>query len=237
MNKGMMKYHLLVLFREPLNLFFGLALPFIMMFAFTNLNEDAIATLNVNLAAWILVTAMVLCFMDAAFSHAYSRQTKFLRTLRMTPLTTKRYIVTGIFSRIGILLVFAVALIGTAVVAFDLPLDAGNLAVFAGFLLFAFIMFYLIAMFVANALKGAKPSQSLLYVAFFGMLLIGFWIPLQVLPQVMQDVLGFLPSISAWRVLQAAWSGESVFAGHYLITMGVYTLVFGVLSVKFFKYE
>jgi len=100
-----------------------------------------------------------------------------------------------------------------------------------------FIMFYLIGMFLANLTEGAKRSEGVLYIAFFGMILFGFWIPVQFLPDTVQTVINALPHISAINVLSSAWTGENIFRGHYLIAVITYTVVFGLLSVKFFKFE
>ena len=236
---GMIKYHLTVLWREPLNMFFGFALPFIMLFTFTGLAEtaDIPHLLEVNFAAWILVAAMVLCFMDSAVSHAYTRQTKFLRRLRMTPVTSKSYILTGILSRIFVLFLMATALLTVMAIAFDKNLSNRNWPLFIAMLLLTFIMFYLISMFLANLTKGAKRSEGVLYIAFFGMLLFGFWIPVQILPDAVQTVVNAMPHISAITVLSSAWTGADVFSGHYFIAVIAYTVVFGLLSVKFFKFE
>ena len=236
---GMIKYHLTVLWREPLNVFFGFALPFIMLFAFTGLaeTENIPHLLEANFAAWLLIAAMVLCFMDSAQSHAYTRQTKFLRRLRMTPITSKSYIMTGILSRIFVLFLMAAALLTVMGIVFDKNLSNRNWLLFVAVLLLTFIMFYLISMFLANMTKGAKRSEGVLYVAFFGMLLFGFWIPIQVLPDIVQTVVSAMPHISAITLLQSAWTGMDIFSGHYFIAVTAYTAVFGLLSVKFFKFE
>ena len=236
---GMIKYHLLVLLREPLNMFFGFALPFIMMFAFTGMaeEEEIPRLLEMNFAAWLLVAAMVLCFTDAALSHVYTRQTKFLRRLRMTPMKSAHYILSGIVSRICVLFVMAAALLTVMAAAFDKGLAGRNWLLFSAMLLLSFIMFYVIAMTLANIAKGAKRSEGILYVAFFGMLLFGFWIPLQVFPDGLQTALRLLPHLSSISILQAAWIGGDVFHGNYFIAVIAYTVVFALLSLKFFKFE
>jgi len=236
---GMIKYHLTVLWREPLNVFFGFALPFIMLFTFTGMAEtaDIPHLLEVNFAAWLLGAALVLCFTDSAISHVYARHTKFLRRLRMTPVTAKFYILTGILSRIFVLFLMAAALLAVMGIAFDKSLSNRNWLLFITILLLTFIMFYLIGMFLANLTEGAKRSEGVLYIAFFGMILFGFWIPVQFLPDTVQTVINALPHISAINVLSSAWTGENIFRGHYLIAVITYTVVFGLLSVKFFKFE
>ncbi|MCL2753889.1 MAG: ABC transporter permease, partial [Defluviitaleaceae bacterium] len=185
MTLGMIKYHLLVLAREPLNIFFGFGLPFLQLFIFSGTmdTETRGEVMAGALPIFITVASMVLCFTDSALSHGYTRQIKFLRRLRMTPVKPLQYIFTGIASRVGVLLLFAASFIAVSVIFFDLSITDINWALFVGVLLLAFIMFYLIGMFVANALKNAKGSQSLTYVVFFGLLAIGgIFFPIEVMP-------------------------------------------------------
>ena len=251
MTLGMIKYHLLVLWREPLNMFFGFALPFIMLFAFATMWDEAYVAMNLefNFAAWLLIAAMVLCFTDAALSHTYARQTKFLRRLRMTSVTPQNYILTGMISRICVLVVMAAALLAVMAVGYDKNLleattgESRNLLLFVALLLWAFIMFYVIAMTFVNIAKNPKRAEGVVYMSFFGMLLVGFWIPLVVFENVSEtlgNILSYLPHLSAINVLTNAWRGADIFYGsgiNYFIAMIAYTVVFGLLSLKFFRFE
>jgi len=98
-------------------------------------------------------------------------------------------------------------------------------------------MFYMISMFLANLTKGAKRSEGVLYIAFFGMLLLGFWIPLSVLPEAVQTIVNAMPHMSAINLLTSAWTGGDIFAGHNFIAVIAYTVVFAIMSLIFFKYE
>ena len=234
---GMIKYHLLVLIREPLNLFFGLGLPFLNLFIMSS-NLEYGETLDAYLPALLIVAAIVLCFTDSAASHAYARQIKFLRRLRMTPATPNVYIFTGILSRLGALFALTVTLTAVMVIFFDVSLSGRNWPLFLAILILTFIMFYLISMFVANALKGAKNSQNLAYVVFFLLLILGgLMLPLGAMPDVLQTIANNLPPMFAINILQSAWMGTDIFYGHSFIAVAVITVVFALLSIKFFKFE
>ena len=271
MTIGMIKYHLLMLWREPLNMFFGLCLPFIFLFAFAGMADEATIPrlIEGNFTAWLLVAAMVLALMDSAFSHAYTRQIKFLRLLRMTPVKPWLYFVTGIITRLGVLFVTAAALLTAMVVMFDKDIFntsgyqwvpqyayvdgvyqrvgselmyvgsvARNWPMFILLLILAFVMFYFLGMFLANFLKNPKMSQNLLYVVFFGLLLFGMWIPTEAFPQIIQDIIPYLPHFSGVIVTQAAWLGEGILEGSNALwaVLGT-TVAFGVLSLVVFKFE
>jgi len=233
MNLGLIKYHLLVLLREPLNLFFGLGLPVVVLIMMPAVG-DAMLPMN------IMITAMVLCFTDSALSHGYARQIKFLRRLKMTPVRSSHYVFTGMVSRYIVLIIFSILLILFASVAVDV--DGGlagiNCPLFFGALTLVFVMFYPIGMFVANALKNAKASQNLVYIVFFGLLVLGgVWFPVALMPQPLQTLHSFLPISYGGGLLVTAWQGADILQGHYLLaTLGV-AVAFCLLSVKFFKFE
>ena len=230
---GLLKYHILALIRDPLNLFFGLALPVLTMIMIPSVS-------NIILPLNIMITAMVLCFTDSALSHGYARQIKFLRRLRMTPVKSKDYVLTGMLSRYIVLIVFAVALILFAglVINIDGVLTSRNWLLFFAALTLVYAMFYPIGMFVANSLKNPKSSQGLVYIVFFGLLILGgVWFPVALMPQILQNVHSVLPIAYGGELLINVWQGESILQGHYLIATAGVALVFSLLSIKFFKFE
>ena len=236
MTLGMIKYHLLVLLREPANLIFGLGLPFLNLFIIAGQADGNANMINYFLPIAIVITALVLCFMDSALSHAYARQVKFLRRVKMTPVKSKNYIITGIISRLSVLLLFTATLITVSNLFFDVSLDGKNWLLIGSMLILVFAMFYFIAMFIANALKGAKNSQNLLYIVFFTMIFL-INLPTDTLPGIIQTIALNSPLVFAGNLLSAAWLGNNLFYGPYFITTILLTIIFGFLSLKFFKHE
>jgi len=240
MKMGMIRYDLLTLFRDPANLFFGLGLPFVYLFLMSGLfdGDGTPYFLDRALPMFIIIAAMMLCFTCSGLSHAYSRQIKFLRRLRMTPVKPATYIVTGILSRIGILFIFAAVFIAFVALVYDLNIGGTNWFAFVGVLALAFAMFYLIGMFTANLLKNAKSSQGLLYFIFFALLLLGGVIfPAEAMPDVVQPIVQNTPTVHAINLLQSAWLNTDLLYGHSLVAIVGMTIVFGVLSILFFKFD
>ena len=235
---GLLKYHFLCLLREPLNLFFGIAFPILTMVLMPGGEEGAESMMFFALPIISVVAIMTLSFMDSAFSHAYSRQVKFLRRIRMTPASSGIYIASGILSRF--LAVMAFVALSTFIVGTiaDVSFTSVNWPLYLATLTLVYIMFYLISMFFANLTKNAKKAQSILYVAFFGLLVLGgFMLPLNALPAVVRDMLAYLPPNFAAQLLSNAWLGNGIFEGWYFIATAATTLIFAVLSIKLFKYE
>lgn len=240
MFRGLIKYHVLSLVREPITMFLGIGLPFAVLMMSANQIAEATSPYFIDgfLGVLIAMAIMVLCFNDSAYSHAYTRQIKFLRRLRMTPVKPWHYIVTGILSRIAILIGFTGVLVGVMHVVFDMSLTDRNWLLLLGITSLAFIMFYLIGMFIANVSQNSKMSQGLAMAAYFLLLTVGgVLFPIANMPYALQTVASWLPSAFAITSLQNAWMGMDILSGHYLVTMIATTVVFGLLSVKFFKYE
>jgi len=239
---GMIKYHLLLLVREPLILVFGLALPFVQLFLTGEVMEGLPYAydhaIDVMMPMFLTIAVMALCFMDAAFSHAYSRQIKFLRRLRMTPVKPSTYILTGILSRLGVVFVFTTAFFMVSSTVFGLNLSGRNWFAFTFVLLLLFAMFYFMGMLVANILKDAKQSQSMLYVVFFGFIfLINVIGILHTLPTIVRIMIQNLPVFYSVDLLHRAWMDLGLFNSHELFIVLGLTVVFGTLSIKFFKFE
>ena len=236
---GMIKYHLLVLIREPANVFFGLALPFLNLFLISgNIEGEMAYFLEIGVPMFITIATLVLCFTDSALSHTYSRQIKFLRKLRMTPIKPMIYVATGILSRLVVILLFVATFLTFSVVFFGATIGNRNWFVFVGVIILVFSMFYFISMFLANVFKSAKTSQNILNIVFWGFLLLGnLFVPIEAMPDILQTITQNTPTIFAANLIQSAWFGSGVFTGHNFIVVLAVAAIFGLLSIKFFKYE
>jgi len=219
---------------------FGLALPFVQLFlaqgSFDTMDYFYINLVDMGMVSFMSIAAMALCW-GAGYNHAYSREIKFLRRLRMSPVKPVHYLVSGILLNIGVLLFFTFLLVVVAVVIFDISITGRNWALIVAVLLLIFTMFYVLSMFVANALKKAKHSQSLLYVVFIGMIVVANLLVMDNLPNFIQVIIRNTPITYATNALQAAWMGTDLFYSHDYIAILACVLVLGLLSVKFFKYE
>jgi len=235
---GIIKYHLLMLIREPANVFFGLALPFLMMFIMASGAEDVSIIMNFAFPVYITIAILALSITDSALTHAYSRQIKFLRRLKMTPVSPTTYLISSIITRMGVLFVFVATFLIFNVVFFDLSL--ANRAWFAIIvaLILIFGMCYFIGMFLANILKNTRTTQNILHITFWTLLLLsnGFFHG-EALPNVLQIIIENTPTVYALELLQSAWLGTGLFDGHSFVVVVGITFVFGALSLKFFKYE
>ena len=238
MMLGMIKYHLLMLLREPANVFFGLALPFLMMIIMSAGTEEISYIMNIAFPVYITIAILALAITDSALTHAHSRQIKFLRRLKMTPVSPSTYFLSGIVTRMGVLFSFVVTFLAFNVVVFDVSLANRNWLAIVIALILTFGMFYFIGMFLANVLKNTRTTQSILHITFWGLLLLsnGFFHG-EALPNVLQVMVENTPTVYALDLLQSAWLGTSLFDGNSFLVVTALTVIFGGLSIKCFKYE
>jgi len=240
MIKGLMKYHLILLIKDPMLVLFGLAFPFVQLFLarsnFDSMDNAYLSIIDTGMVSFFSIAAMALCW-GAGYNHAYSREIKFLRRLSMSPVKPVHYLISGILLNVGVLLVFSATLVIMAVAVFDIDVVSRNWALIIVVLLLIFTMFYVISLFAANALKKAKNSQILLYVVFIGMIIVINLLAMNALPNFLQVIIRNIPITYAANVLQAAWMGTDLFYGHDFIAMIACIVVLGMLSIKFFKYE
>lgn len=238
MMLGMMKYHLLMLIREPANVFFGLALPFLMMFIMASGQEDVSIIMNFAFPVYITIAILALAITDSALTHAHSRQIKFLHRLKMTPVSPATYLLSSILTRLIVLAVFVATFLGFNVIFFHVSLAERNWVAIAVALVLTFAMLYFIGMFLANFLKNTRTTQSVLHITFWALLLLmnGFFHG-EVLPNALRVFVENTPTLYALELLEAAWLNTGLFEGHaFMVVVGI-TVVFGTLSIAFFKYE
>ncbi|MCL2372651.1 MAG: ABC transporter permease [Defluviitaleaceae bacterium] len=238
MMTGLIKYHALTLLREPLNIFFALIFPFInvvMMLGF-GVEETDPVLLAGTLPVFMMIGMLVLCFTDAGMSHAYGRQIKFLRKLRMTPVTTGHYIISGVLLRIFAATLLTGGLIAFGIFVYNMDVSAASWHTFIPMLLLIFAMFYTLSMFLANVCKKAKTSQNLCMVIMFAMIIL-LNVATADLPDILQNLTRLIPTQFAIELLVSAWNGTGIFQGFYFYVAVGATILFGLLSMKTFKFE
>lgn len=240
MIKGLVKYHLTLLIKDPILVLLGLAYPFVQLFiaqaALDRTDYFYVNLADITIISFMSIAAMVLCW-GAGANHAHSREIKFLRRLRMSPVKPVHYLTSEILLNIGVLLIFTTILIVVAGATLDINIIDRNWALIVVVLLLSFAMFYVIAMFTVNVLKKAKNSQSLLYVVFIGMIVVVNLLVMDNMPNFIQVIIRNTPITYATNVMQSAWMGTELFYGHDFIAMVICIVVFGMLTIKFFKYE
>ena len=175
-------------------------------------------------------------FMNLPLEIATRRQFGVLRRLRASPLHPATVIGAQVAVSLFTAALSTVLLIATAALAFGAVLPKAPLALAAAFTLCS-LSLYALSMCVANLFRSVNAARAVFMAVFFPMMFIsGGTLPRQFLPEVMQTIAKFMPLTYAVDLirgiyLDAHWDLTA------LAVLSSILLVFGVLSVRFFRWE
>lgn len=232
--------------REPVNTFFTLALPMMMLFLFgTIYNSNPIPEMDGHQAiqtAVPVLTAMIIGttgLMSTTITMATYRENGILRRLQTTPVSplvvlVAQVLVVFMMTSLGMLLLM---IVGNLV--YQVRLEGNLLSLLAGFTL-ASLSFFGIGFILAGTLPSARTAQIVGLVLLYPMVFLsgaaGF--PRHLLPAAAQKVAAFLPLTDVVNILNGLWAGEA-WGQHTLdalVLAGV--LVAGALiAVRTFRWE
>lgn len=186
-----------------------------------------------------LTLAMILALVGVvnmpSFLATY-RKTCILRRLSVTPvrptmLLGAQMAVSGAQALLGVALAL---LLGIAAFGVTLP-DAPGWALLAGAL--ALAAMYAVGTFITAVAPTINAAIALGLVAFFAMLALGGGFGgLASLPEALAAVGERMPYGAANQALASAWTGERPGTLH-LAVLGIWTVLFGALAVRFFRWD
>jgi ABC-2 type transport system permease protein len=133
-------------------------------------------------------------------------------------------------------IVTLVALLAVARLAYGVPLPRQ----FGGWIitaLFASAVVMAIGLFVAAVGSTARAAAAIGNILFYPMMFFsGLWLPIPAMPQVLQHVAHAFPLGAAWEAFQQSALGHwpPVLA---LGTMAAWTVAFGLIAARFFRWE
>lgn len=231
--------------REPIAAFFTLLfaplLLVLMGFIFGNEPRPEMGGkgyLDVYLPAYAAIVIAIVGLIGMPIETTNRRELGVLRRFRATPLRPFVYIVSEVLvyfamTILGILLLF---LLGTTV--YRVPFEGNALAMTAGIILSiaAFLaMGYVLVSLAPSPRAVTVIGNILLYIMVY---LSGGTVPLEVMPEAVQNVTRFIPLTYVVNLLKGLWVGETL-ADHLLdiaVLAGI-TVVGTIIAVLFFRWE
>ena len=233
------KLQILTFFREVENILIGIGLPLLILVI--NLagisEENATVTTMIVLPIVLALNLMSICISNAGHSHAYARGTKFLKRIQLTPVKSRDYIIAGILSQALKAITSLIGLLAITAILIDVNAINLNWLIFLPTFILFFAFFYFLGMFVANIHPEHRKSANFVNMTYFAVLIFGGVIaPVVNLPSSIEIIFRALPFMYPIVLLQQAWYGESIM-GIYLIVTLASTVILGLLSIKFFKFE
>ncbi len=231
--------------REPMAAFFTLAFPLMMLFLFGSMygNEPSElfggrGTMDVSVPAYMAMIISTVGLLSIAISVTSYREKGILRRFRSTPVRPYMILLDTVLVNLVMTLIGTGLLILAARFTYNLRFDGNALLFLAAFTL-ASLSFFSLGFVIASLAPTARVAQVAGMVLFYPMLFLsGAAIPIEIMPESIQTVAGYLPLTYVVDILQGMWFGEPL-ADHLLeilILAGV--LIAGVvISALTFRWE
>ncbi|MCW4018125.1 MAG: ABC transporter permease [Candidatus Bathyarchaeota archaeon] len=229
--------------REPTGLVFGIGLPLILLIIFGNIPtfnqpvEGSSFTIFEVYIPILLVTVLIfLSLFGLPIPIVRDREVGWLRRISTTPVSPAKLLaaqvtINLILAAVGfIILIAGSTLVFGIRITFDIP----------GFIL-SLVLATLVMFSLGLLVTAIAPSQStangitmaLLYPLLF---FAGIYVPIQVLPSGLQTAALFTPVGAAVNALDSSMAGS--FPSFVpLVVMAAYTVIFGFVAIRYFRWE
>lgn len=159
-----------------------------------------------------------------------------LRRLSTTPLPPSRLLLAQIGVNVGALLVAAVLTLvaGMVIVGVTAPERPGIVAL--AFLLAATATFGLGSLVAARAPTAGAATGVGMTLYFVSLFFAGVWLPLPIMPDVLQNIAAWTPLGAGSQAMLAGWVGAGVPTRELLVMAG-WTVVLVPLSARLFRWR
>lgn len=231
--------------RNFLNVFFSLVFPVMMLLLFGSMygNDPSPyygghGSVDISTPGYICMVVAVSGLMTLPITVSQYRERKILKRFMATPIRPLDILVAQLVVNALVTLIGSILLIIVGIFVFDLKFYGNPFLVLIGSLLVMASIFS-IGLFIAGFTKNAKAALAISYVIYFPMLFLsGATLPLQFMPETIQNISKALPLTYGIELVRGLWLGESIteFGLQIVILIGVF-VVLGGLSLKTFKWE
>lgn len=230
--------------RVPYGLILGLGLPMMLLIIFgsipalrqvqSSLDNQSYFDLSVPTLIGLAITGIA--FISLPNALVTYREQGVLRRLSTTPVPPSWLLAAQIIVNMVVAIIGLSLLVIVGMIAFNLnsPRDwFGYVVTIILTITSLFTLGIWIAAIARNNM-GARAMGGILFyiVLFFG----GLWIPRPIMPKTLLDISNWTPLGSSVAGIQNTMQGHNP-TGQALLCLGLYTVVFALLSVKSFRWD
>jgi ABC-2 type transport system permease protein len=229
--------------REPLALFGGLVLPAILLAVFGfigqanpgNVGDTGLTIIEVWTPT-ILVLSFIFISVSLPNTLVRDREIGWLRRVSTTPLHPSRLLA----AQLVIDLILAAAAVLIVILEGALVFGASlhvQILPFAVSLLLSIVELFTLGLVLVALVPTQTVAQPVAGVVTFGlMFLSGLWVNPAQIGDPLRTIMYYSPSGAAVKaVLDSAFNGGLSYAA--LVTMAVYTVIFGFIAIRYFRWE
>ncbi len=229
--------------REPMNMFFTLAFPLILLFVFGAIfgNEPAelfggMGTVDVSVPAYIGMTIATLGLLGLPIGLATYREQGILRRMRATPV--RPVVIFGALLTVNLIAALAgtVLLLVAGRLVFNLKMPEMPLSLLPAIFL-CMLSFSAFSFVLAGLVSTPRVAQALGMAILMPMLFLsGAAMPRETMPENIRRIGDFLPLTYVVELLKGLWFGQGWNMGAVAVLLGM--LVVGtLLATRTFRWE
>ena len=231
--------------REPIGTFFTLAFPIILVLLFGSIygNEPTdlfggYGTMDISMPGYTALILTTVGLMNIPITMCSYREMGVLRRLKVTPIKPLSFISGDLITNLGMTLLGMSFVVLLGWLLYRVRFEGQVIPLILGVIYSSLAMFsigYLIASLAPTARVANVVGLVLLYPMVF---LSGAGMPLEILPESMQNISKFLPLTYVVRLLRGLWFGlPASELWPSILVLGMILLICGLLSARLFRWE
>ncbi len=229
--------------REPYGPLGGIGLPVVLLIVFGFISRQVpgnVGDTRLTIIDLWIPTIMVISFISIAVSLPTTlvrdRQIGWLRRISTTPVHPWRLLAAQLIFN----LVFAAAAILIIILGGALAFGASlhvQILPFAVSVALAIAEIFALGLVIVALVPSQTFAGAVSGVLFFGLLFLsGLWVQPAQVGEPLRTIMYYSPSGAPTRaLLDAAFNGSPSYAA--LVTLAVYTVIFGFIAIRFFRWE
>ncbi len=234
-----------VFLREPLAVFFGLVFPALLLVVIGSVFPGAtdpapdfggfsLVEVYAPVSIVLGLATVAISLMPAALGG--DRERGILRRLSTTPVHPRALVAAHLIVQLTAVTLASVVAVLMGRLVFDIPFPLS-----LGWFVVAFSLGAMSLLAVGLAIGALAPTassaQGIGMILYFPLLFFaGVYIPMQVMPQGVQNISRYTPAGAAVRAIGDSWAGN-VPETSSLVVLAAYAIVAGGLAVWFFRWE
>ena len=229
--------------REPTGIIFGLAFPAFLLIIFgiipafgKNVSGTNLTVFEVYIPILMITGLIFIGLFSLPISFVRDREIGWLRRISTTPVSPAKLLAAQVTINLVLAVIsFTILLAGSDLIfglkaAFEIP---GFVLSIALATITMFSLGLVVAAIAPSQGVAAGMGQGLLYPLLF---FAGIYVPIQVLPRSIQTIASFTPVGAAVKALDSSMTGTFP-STIPLLVMTAYTVLFGFIAIRYFKWE
>jgi ABC-2 type transport system permease protein len=238
------RVELLLFWRERVGPIWGVGFPMLLLVIFGAIpsfrdvlpDSGGLTVLASYIPILVIMSLALLCMVSLPVTIVNYRERGVLRRLRTTPAGPMRVLGAQFFVNFGMAVVTVAVILVVARLGYGVPFPR-QLGAWVIAALFVSLALLGMGLFIAAIGPTARAAGAIGNLVFYPMMFFGgLWLPIPVMPQVLQHISHATPLGAGWEAFQQAILGHwpPVLA---LVAMAGWAVVSGVAAVRFFRWE